>query len=333
MGVPYRTLSEMAMGLGNPDITNIVDEITKTTAIVPDASFIEASGMLDHTGMRKLSLPENAWVTVDEGGTASKGHKELYTDKLGIIESWQVSRQKENMIAPDPQRVESEDQMDHVVSMGLDVEKTLIYGTGDTREFQGIMPRFTKVNKNLTEPAFLTLGNGGTTANKQSSVLMVVWGRGAANMLTPRYHATAGIQVTKGDWQVVMEDGKNFFEKKTQFLMMTGLSVANRYSVIRIGNIETETTGETFITQMKNLRKNLYRAFTLLPMEFKSRVRIYAPGNVLAGLNSYYDDQVKPVTYRDAIPQNAIGDVMFDRFVLRQVDSMLGTEAVVPTEV
>ena len=73
MGVPYRTLSEMAMGLGQPDITNIVDEITKTTAIVPDASFIEASGMLDHTGMRKLSLPENAWVTVDEGGAASRG--------------------------------------------------------------------------------------------------------------------------------------------------------------------------------------------------------------------------------------------------------------------
>lgn len=332
MAVPYRTLSELAMGAGNPDITNIVDEITKSTAIVPDASFIESSGMLDHTGMRKLSLPTNDWVAIDEGGEASKGFKELYTEKLGIIESWQVSRQKEMMIAPDPGRIESEDQMDHVTSMGLDVEKTLLYGTGDVREFQGIMPRFNKITKDLTKPSFISLGNGGETASKQSSVLMVVWGRGAANMLTPRYHATAGIQVRQGNWEVIESGGKKFFEKNTQFMMMTGLAIANRYSIIRIANIETENS-LTYAAQMLALRKNLYKAFTLFPKEFKSRVRIYAPGNVLAALNGYYDSLVKPVTYRDAVPQNSIGDVMFDRFVIRQVDSMLGTEAVVPTEV
>jgi hypothetical protein len=321
------TLSELTKGLGTPDITNVVDEISRSTTMLSDASFTEATGMLENQGLRKTSLPTNQWVAIDQGGKSSKGHKELFKDDLGMIESWATARQKEGMIAPNPEAVYAEDERDHVASMGLDVESCLIYGGAEVGQFKGIMPRFNKITREedlrsiRSKPQFIALDNEGDTDDAMSSLLMVVWGAGGANMLYPRYVSNKGIQVTKGNWQTVTENGEKFFQRDTQFLMTTGLSVMNRFSVIRIANIDT--TDGKLSTSMPKLRKNLFKAFTLLPKEFKSRVRLYAPGAVLAGLNDYYAGLVSPVTYEGAIPTNAIGDVRFDRFVLRQCDSML----------
>jgi hypothetical protein len=330
----YRTLAELTKGLGSPDITNVVDEITRSTTMLSDASFVEATGMLEHQGMRKTSLPTNMWVAIDQGGKSSKGHKELFRDDLGMIESWATARQKEGMIAPNPESVYAEDERDHVTAMSLDVEECLIYGGSKVGEFKGIMPRFSHITeesalRNIrSKPEFITLDNGGETDEAMSSILMVVWGAGATNMLYPRYVSNRGIQITKGQWQVIEQGGEKFFQRDTQFLMTTGLSLMNRFAALRIANIDTSDA--KLGTSMPQLKKNLFKAFTLLPKEFKSRVRIYAPGSVLAGLNDYYAGLVHPVTYETAIPTNAIGDVRFDRFILRQCDSMLdGGEDVV----
>jgi hypothetical protein len=315
------TLAELTKGLGNPDITNVVDEITKSTTMLNDACFIEATGMLEHQGMRKVSLPTNQWVAIDQGGKVSKGHKELFKDDLGMIESWASARQKELMIAPNPEKAAAEDERDHVTSLALDVEKCLLYGGDEVGQFKGIIPRFDHITtpEELKKPTFITLDNKGTVDGGLSTVLLVVWGDNATTMLNPRYVTNKGITITKGQWQVIEESGEKFFQRDTQFLMSTGLALMNRFSVIRIANIDTSETalGES----MPQLKKNLFRAFTLLPKQFKSRVRIYAPGSVIAGLNDYYDSRVQPITYEGAIPVNAIGDVRFDRFVLRQCDS------------
>ena len=327
----YATLAELTKGIGNPDITTVVDEISRSTTMLADASFVEATGVLENQGLRKTSLPTNKWVAIDEGGVSSKGHKELFKDEMGIIESWATARQKEGMFSPNPEGYYAEDERDHVTSMGLDVEECLIYGGGQVGQFQGIMPRFNKLTSDFAalraKPDFITLGNGGTDDDNQSSVLLIVWGAGGTNMLYPRYVANKGIQITKGGWQVVEENNEKFFQRDTQFLFSTGLSLMNRYAAIRIANIDVRSN--KLATSMPTLRKNLFKAFTLLPQQFKSRVRIYAPGGVLAGLNDYYAGLVNPVTYEGAIPTNAIGDVRFDRFIIRQCDSMIETEDVV----
>jgi hypothetical protein len=295
--------------------------------MLSDASFTEATGMLENQGLRKTSLPTNQWVAIDQGGKSSKGHKELFKDELGMIESWATARQKEGMIAPNPEKVYAEDERDHVTAMSLDVESCLIYGGSQPGQFKGLAPRFNHITevkdlKNIkAKPQFITLDNGGTTDEEMSSIFMIVWGAGATNMLTPRYAANKGIQITKGQWQVIEENGEKFFQRDTQFLMSTGLSLMNRFAALRIANIDTSDAALS--VSMPKLKKTLFKAFTLLPKEFKSRVRIYAPGSVLAGLNDYYAGLVQPVTYENAIPTNAIGDVRFDRFIIRQCDSML----------
>jgi len=327
MAYEYMTLAELTKGLGSPDITNVVDEITRSTTMLSDASFTEATGMLENQGLRKTSLPTNQWVAIDQGGKSSKGHKELFKDELGMIESWATARQKEGMIAPNPEKVYAEDERDHVTAMSLDVESCLIYGGSQPGQFKGLAPRFNHITevkdlKNIkAKPQFITLDNGGTTDEEMSSIFMIVWGAGATNMLTPRYAANKGIQITKGQWQVIEENGEKFFQRDTQFLMSTGLSLMNRFAALRIANIDTSDAALS--VSMPKLKKTLFKAFTLLPKEFKSRVRIYAPGSVLAGLNDYYAGLVQPVTYENAIPTNAIGDVRFDRFIIRQCDSML----------
>ncbi len=321
MAYDYMTLAELTKGMGNPDITNVVDEISKATTMLNDACFVEATGMLEHQGLRKVSLPTNQWVSIDQGGKASKGFKELFKDELGMIESWAVARQKELMVVPNPEKAAAEDERDHVTSMALDVENCLLYGGEKVGQFKGIIPRFDHITtaEEMKKPTFITLDNKGTVDGGLSSVLLVVWGDNATTMLHPRYVTNKGITITKGQWQVIEEGGEKFFQRDTQFLMSTGLALMNRFAVIRIANIDSSESA--LGTSMPQLKKNLFRAFTLLPKQFKSRARIYAPGSVIAGLNDYYDSRVQPITYEGAIPVNAIGDVRFDRFVLRQCDS------------
>ena len=92
--------------------------------------------MLEHQGMRKTSLPTNMWVAIDQGGKSSKGHKELFRDDLGMIESWATARQKEGMIAPNPESIYAEDERDHVTAMSLDFEECHIYGGSKVGEFK-----------------------------------------------------------------------------------------------------------------------------------------------------------------------------------------------------
>ncbi|MGD8113871.1 MAG: phage major capsid protein, partial [Sphaerochaetaceae bacterium] len=109
----------------------------------------------------------------------------------------------------------------------------------------------------------------------------------------------------------------------SKYACIAGLSIANRKSVVRIANIDNDPSTADF----DKLEAAIYDAFAALPVEFQSGVKLYANNRTIANMRKAYAGRVVPAKYVDSVPKNAIGDVMFDSFVIRRCDSMLNTES------
>ena len=196
----------------------------------------------------------------------------------------------------------------------------------------GFMPRMNATTdmyamKSGVKKDYICLTAGGTTANKQSSVLLIAKGPMSPHLLYPRYKANNGIEFNAFPFENSKDsEGGNIRVAKSQFIMSFGLSIANRQTVVRIANVGT-ASGDTGVAGLGDL---IYEAFAAIPREYRSSVEIWTSPKVVLAMRKQYSNRVTAIpSYENAVYKNAIGDVMFDNFIIKPCDSMLDTEAVV----
>lgn len=330
----YLTFADVAAATHNEDLVPVVDEVTKRVTMWNDAPWKASSDMLRDIGGREGDPPRGTWVAVDEGAKPNKGSQEKYAEELGMIESWSKSLKKTMDISPHDKELRWREDRRHLRGLGLDLEEGLLYGNRnqDPRKFLGFMPRFTKVTDidgvaGDNEYPFITLSAGGNNANGMSSLLLVYWDEDeGAHLIYPSHKKDNGMEFTAYPYVAETQpDGTILEVAKTKYACTAGLGIANRKSVIRIANIDLNSQNPT--TALGNLEAAIYDAFAAMPVDFQSRAMLYANNRVISFMRKGYAGRVVPARYADAVPKNAIGDVMFDSFVVRRCDSMLATEA------
>ena len=328
----YLTMTDIAHMTHNGNIVAMVEEFQKNTSLFNTLPWKQASDTLhDVTGVVG-ELPTATWVGLDKGVKASKGTWEKREENIALLESWSEINEKTYKIAGHGDRARWENDRLHLLKMGLEAEEKLLYGNPvvDINQPLGFMPRMAKVtDRNAMSGGVryqhVCLSCGGSTANGESSILLVAKGPMAPHLLYPRYKANNGLEFNAFPFENSKDDeGGNIRVAKSQFIMSFGLSIANRQSAARIANIDLTNS-----TSIGKIADALYEAFSSFPKEYRSSVEIWTTPGVILAMRKLYAGRVSPATYPDAIYKNAIGDVMFDNFVIRQCDSMLDTEAVV----
>ncbi len=328
---------DVARQTHNNELITMVDEITKPTTLLSDATWKQSTDMLrDVTGARE-TLPESTWTAVDDGVKPSKGSHIKRDENMGILESWSEVSEKSAMISPNPEALRWENDSMHLTGMGMDLERGLLYGNEaiDPAMFNGFLSRFDTLTdfkgrgvSDGKQKEYVTLDAGGNGSVSNASMLFVVWGNQAVNMLYPRFQTNNGIQFNHFGYENITDaDGKIKRVARSQFITTAGLSIANRFATVAIRNIETDTVSAG--VYMPKLVEAMYKAWAAIPAQFKSKVKIYTSPEVILALRMYYADKVRPATYAEAIPHNAHGDIMFDNFIIRQCDSMIAYEDVI----
>lgn len=328
---------DVARQTHNNELVTMVDEITKPTTLLADATWKQSSDMLrDVTGAR-ASLPDSTWVSVDRGVKPTKGSHLKRDENMGIIESWSEVSEKSAMISPNPEALRWENDSMHLTGMGMDLERGLLYGNEaiNPAMFNGFMSRFVALTDHKgrgvsdgKQKEYVTLDAGGNGSTSNASMLFVVWGNQAVNMLYPRFQKNNGIQFNHFGYENITDtEGEIRRVARSQFIATAGLSIANRFAAVAIRNIETDTAQAG--VYMPKLVEAMYKALVAIPAPFRGSVKIYTAPEVILALRMYYADKVRPATYAETIPHNAHGDVMFDNFVLRQCDSMVIYEDVI----
>lgn len=334
----YLTFADVAAATHNEELVPVVDEVTTRVTMWNDAPWKATSDMLRDLGGREGLPPRGTWVGVDEGAKPNKGSMEQYVEELGMIEAWSKSIKKIMDISPNDKELRWREDRRHLRGLGLDLEEALLYGSRiqNPRKFDGFMPRFTaltdidgigKVSEELED--FITIDAGGTSQTGMSSILMVYWDtEEGAHLLYPNHSVDNGMQFVAYPYVAETQpDGTILEIAKTKYACTAGLGIANRKSVIRIANIDNSLTGADLTAGMGLLEAAIYDAFAAMPIDFQGGVRLYANNYTIATLRKALSGRVVPARYEDSVPKNAIGDVMFDSFVIRRCDSMKNTES------
>lgn len=328
----YMTLTDVAKQCHNQELLNMVDQIGHATTLLNAMPWKQSSDALrDVTGVI-TAYPEAEYVGLDLGTKAKKANWTQKEEGLAMLEIWTETNEKTYQVSPNGDMIRWNNDSLAMKSVGMLAEEGLVYGNpaNNQNHFLGFMPRFNKVTdfKRVSGGAkydYCTLSCSGNTANSQSSILLVAKGGMAPQLLYPRYSANNGLVYRHWDFENTKDElGGNVRTAKSQIAMTLGLSIADTRTAVRIANVET-----TDATSVGKIADALYEAFAAIPREYRNSVEIYTTPAVILALRKTYANRVQPATYPDAIYRNAIGDILFDNFVIKQCDSMVDTEGVV----
>lgn len=330
----YLTLTDVAQLTHNGELVTMVQEIERNTSIFNSLPWKQSSDMTrDITGVAG-EPPKGTWVGLDKGVKANKSSWTQREEGLATCESWAEINEKTYKISPYPDQVRWQNDKMHIAGLALDAEAGLLYGNpkADPNQILGFMPRLSRItdrhgmyDSGTKQADFVTLNAGGNNAGAMSSILIVAKGPMAAHLLYPRYQTENGLVYRHFNFENTIDaEGGNVRIAKSQFMVTFGLSIANRRTVVRIANIDT-----TSDASMEKVQSLLYEAFSVIPRIYRSSVDIWAPASVNLALRKKFESRVTPATHAEAAPQNAYGDIYFDKFVIKECDSMLETEDVI----
>lgn len=330
----YLTFTDVAQMTHNGNIVEMAHEFEKHTSLFNSLPWKQSSDALhDVTGVVE-EIPGGTWVGLDKGVKANKGRWGQREENIALLESWSETNEKTYKISPNGDAARWENDRLHIQGMALEAEEKLLYGNpaADINQPMGFMPRMNAITdmyamKSGVRMPYICLDAGGTTASKQSSILLIAKGPMSPHLLYPRYKANNGIEFNAFPFENSKDsEGGNIRVAKSQFIVSFGLSIANRQTAVRIANVGT-ASGDTGLAGISDL---LYEAFAAIPREYRSSVEIWTSPKVLLGIRKQYANRVNAIpSYDNAVYKNAIGDVMFDNFIIKSCDSMVDTEAVV----
>jgi hypothetical protein len=331
----YLTLSDVAQQTHNKELLPMVQEIEKPTTLFASMGWQQSSDSLsDVTGVQG-EIPHGTWVGLDRGVKANKGTWSQREEGMGLLEAWSEVNEKTMSVSPNPDALRWENDQMHLQGMGEDAEFALLYGNPlqNPNTFLGFMPRFgycTDWEGNILagehqgeNSPFICIDAGGAEGKPLSSILLVASGAPQGpRLIYPRYKENNGIVFRHFPFENTLDaEGGNIRVAKSQFMIMMGLKIPHRRSVIRIANIDP-----TDATVIEGLSNKLYEAFEAMPLGMKGSVNIYTTGHVTLAMRKSFNERVMPAKNADAVAKNAIGDVNFDNFILQRCYSMLGTE-------
>jgi len=329
----YITLTDVAQMTHNGNIVAMAEEFQKHTSLFNSLPWKQSSDALhDVTGVVE-EIPGGTWVGLDKGVKANKGRWGQREENIALLESWSITNEKTYKISPNGDHARWENDRLHIQGMALEAEEKLLYGNpeADINQPLGFMPRMNAVTdmygvKSGVKMPYICLTAGGSTANGESSILLVAKGPMSPHLLYPRYKANNGIEFNAFPFENSLDsEGGNIRVAKSQFIISFGLSIAHRQTVVRIANVDTSSS-----TSIGNISDAIYEAFAAIPREYRSSVDIWTTPKVVLEMRKNYANRVNAIpSYDNAIYKNAIGDVMFDNFVIKSCDSMVDTEAVV----
>ena len=329
----YLTLSDVAKMTHNQELVPMVDELTKPTTLFSWMGWKQASDAMRDVSGKVTELPKATWTGLDMGVKATKGNYTQKEEGLAIIESWASINEKTYAVSPHKEATRWENDRLHIQGLGMDAEEGLVYGNPavDVNQPLGFIARFGKVTDHHRMASgvkydYCTLSAGGTTANKQSSILVLARGIMGPTLLYPRYKEQNGLMYRHWGFENTKdENGGNIRRALSQFQITFGLSIRDTRTAIRIANVETTNS-----TSIGNVRDAMFEAVAAIPKEYKNSIEVFTTSDVILALRKNYAGLVNPVTYdANGLGHNSRGDIMFDGIVFHECSSMLDTEAVV----
>ena len=319
----WPTLTEWANRL-DPDgsIAAIAEIMNQTNEILDDIPFVEGNLPTGHRTTVRTDLPEATWRKLNYGVPNTKTLTQQITDTIGMLETYaEVDKDLADLNGNTAEFRLSEDRP-HLEGLNQQFATTLFYGDTavNPERFLGLMPRYDALGDPFTiGESYLdnVISGGGSTADVQSSIWLVVWGENTVHGIFPKGSKAGLLSEDMGQQTLFDADGGKFEGYRSHYQMKVGLCVRDWRYIVRIANCED--TGAAFdhkvlikaYNTVPNLRMG--RAVFYCNRAMKTRMDIAAAdkSNAAFGIADVFG---KPQTQFWGIP-------------VKQCDALLQTEA------
>lgn len=219
--------------------------LEQSNPIIKDMPVIESNDESGHTYAVQTGIPEATWRRAYEGVEPTKHTQKVVHETYGRLSCFSLVdvavAEKGGKIAETRAAMAEH----HLEGMAQEMAKKVFYGSNADNEksFVGFAARYSTLSGD--DSSANVVNNGGSTANEQSSIYLIGWGKNKTFGFYPK-GTRAGIKrydfSANGPVPCELEDKKSFPGYKEQYEWLMGMGVADwRYSA-RICNIQAPTS-------------------------------------------------------------------------------------------
>lgn len=313
-------------------IAKIAEAMEQTNTILEDVPFIECNQGLHHMTTVRTDVPSGTWRKLNYGISATKSGTAQITDSCGLLENRSEIDLVLARINGNTAEFRASEELSTIQGLNNQLATTFFYGDTSTypERFLGFAPRYDALTLTgkITANNYLAniINNGGSTANVQTSIWLVVWGDQTVHGLYPK-GSPGGLEAQDlGEIDLHDADGGVFRGYATHYRVQQGMTVRDWRYVVRICNVETTATLSAAIAD--KILDSITDAMHAVPNLNMGRAAFYCNRATMSYLAKLERRPANArINYSEVYGKKNVMNV--EGVPIRQNDAILSTEAVI----
>jgi hypothetical protein len=254
------TMLDVAKRLdGSGRIMNIVEQLSKRTPELEDATVMEGNLITGHRVSLRTALPSPTWRMANQGIPGSKSLADTLDESCGQLAGRSVVDPDVANLGGNAAAYRAKEDSAFLSAMSYEVATGIWYHSHTTapQKFHGLSPRLA-----------LTTGTYGgqivdsqitASGDDQASAWWVCWGDSGAYLIYPKGSKAGLEQKDMGEQMVADANGDRFPAFETVWKWHVGLCVEDYRQVCRVANIDTSAVAETGTLMLQDLLKGYHQ--------------------------------------------------------------------------
>ena len=321
----------------DPDgsIATIAEMLQQYNPILEDVPMVEGNLPTGHRTTVRADIPEPTWRKLNYGVRPTKSKTAQVDDTIGMLEDYGEVDKDLAMLNGNTAEFRLSEDRPHIEGISNTWAETLFYG--DTavhpERFLGLTPRYDNLGTPDGKPdaqlnsEYLqhVISAGGTTANMQSSIWYIVWGKDTVFGLYPKGSSAGILAEDLGEVTLFDNDGGRYQGYRSHYQLKTGLCVKDWRYIVRICNVELANMEDE--AAQKALYHCMIKAMYTTPLPGQPKGIFYCSPAVHAMLDIAATEKGNAALgYQDVFGQKVL---TFRGAQLKPCNAILETEAVV----
>jgi len=244
-------------------ITDLVELLQESNDLLTDMTFVEANEQTSHRTVIRTGLPEATWRKLYQGVDPSKSKTVAVRDTVGMLEAYaEVDKALADLNGNSAEWRLSEERA-FIESMNQEMAEAVWYSdsAATPEQFMGLSPRYSK----LSAENGRNIIDAGGTANDNTSIWLLVWGRNTLHGIYPKGSSAGLKKQDLGEVTLHDENNKPFQGYRSHYKWDMGLTLRDWRSVVRIANIDVPALerGTGAADLLKLMARALHRCYGL----------------------------------------------------------------------
>lgn len=319
------TMADVAKLLNDGRMMNIVEQLSKMTPELEDATVMEGNLITGHRIAYRAALPSPTWRMANQGIPGSKSRVDTIDEQCGQLAGRSVVDPDVANLGGHAAEYRAKEDQAFLAAMSYEVATGIWYHSHATNRerFHGLSPRLASTTGNYGGQ--IVSSQIASSGSDQASAWFVCWGEGGVYLIYPKGSKAGLEQKDMGEQMVTDENGDRYNAFETLWKWHVGLCVEDYRQTVRVANVDTSAIAETGTLLLQDLLKGYHQ----IGNPNRGRMALY----VNPKLGFYLDSQAvfgatsSTLKYEDLAGGKKT--LTFRGIPVRTTQSLLNTESII----